>query len=66
MTTAPTRLIAGLGLLILAGCAEHAAPPPQAAAPARPKVTVDADATVHIPPIVVPPSGFVSAEAKTT
>jgi monoterpene epsilon-lactone hydrolase len=67
MTTAPIRLIAGLAILVLAGCAEHGAPPPQqAAVPERPKVTVDADATVHIPPIVVPPSGFISAEAKAT
>jgi acetyl esterase/lipase len=30
----------------------------------RPKVTVDADAAVHIPPIVVPASAFISPEAK--
>ncbi len=66
MTTGPTRPIAGLAALLLAGCADHAAPPQQAVAPERPKVMVDADATVHIPPIVVPPSGFISAEAKAT
>jgi len=64
MVRARIRLIAGLAALVLAGCAEHAPPAEHAAAPERPKVTVDADATVHIPPIVVPASGFVSAEAK--
>ncbi len=39
----------------------------QRPAPAeRPKVTVDPDDTVHIPPIVVPPSAFISSEAKAT
>jgi acetyl esterase/lipase len=65
MVTARISLVLGLAALALAGCAEHAAAPAQqAAAPERPKVTVDADATIHIPPIVVPASGFISAEAK--
>lgn len=67
MVSAPTRLVASLALLLLAGCMQHAVPPvPQAAAPERPKVTVDADDTIHIPPIAVPASGFVSPEGKVT
>src|ERR1700761_6911582 len=61
MVTARICLIAGLAALALATPAFA-----QQAAPAeRPKVTVDADATIHIPPITVPASGFISAEAKT-
>jgi monoterpene epsilon-lactone hydrolase len=67
MVSAPTRLIASLALTLLAGCAQHAAPQgPQAAIPERPKVTVDADDTIHIPPIAVPASGYISAEARAT
>jgi acetyl esterase/lipase len=63
--TARIRLVSTLAALVLGGCAQHAAPPADhAAAPERPKVTVDADATIHIPPIVVPASGFISPEAK--
>ena len=52
---------------MLMGCAQQPAPPAeQAAAPARPKPTVDADGTVHIPPIAVPVSSFVSPEFKAT
>jgi monoterpene epsilon-lactone hydrolase len=36
----------------------------QQASPERPKVGVDPDATIHIPPIVVPPSAFASPESK--
>src|SRR3569833_242418 len=61
MVTARLCLIAGLAAL-----ASAASTFAQQAAPAeRPKPTVDADATVHIPPIVVPASGFISPEAKT-
>lgn len=63
MAAAWMRRIAGLGVMLLAGCA-HPPAPEQAAAPERPKVTVDADATIHIPPIVVPPSGYTGPEAK--
>jgi monoterpene epsilon-lactone hydrolase len=66
MVSAPTRLVTGLALMLLAGCAQNAAPPQQAAAPERPKVTVDADDTIHIPPIAVPASVYIGAEAKTT
>jgi len=60
-------LIASLGLILLAGCANQAvAPAQQAAAPERPKIIVDADDTIHIPPIAVPASGFISPEAKAT
>jgi acetyl esterase/lipase len=34
-------------------------------APAPAKVTVDADGTVHVPPLVVPVSSFLSPEAKS-
>jgi len=64
MVTERIRLVSTLAALMLAGCAEHAAPVQQAAAPERPKVTVDADSTIHIPPITVPASGFISPEAK--
>jgi acetyl esterase/lipase len=67
MISAPTRLAAGLALILLTGCMQHAAPPaPQTATPERPKVAVDADDTIHIPPIAVPASGYISAEARTS
>ncbi|HTJ65642.1 MAG TPA: alpha/beta hydrolase fold domain-containing protein [Alphaproteobacteria bacterium] len=68
MVSTTTRLAAGLALMLLAGCAQHAAPPADqaAAATAHPKPTVDADGTVHIPPIAVPVSGYVSPEFKAT
>ena len=57
MVSAPLRLAAGLVVALLTGCAHPTAPP---------KPTVDADGTIHSPPIVVPPSGFISPEARTT
>ncbi|MDB5396993.1 MAG: alpha/beta hydrolase [Rhodospirillales bacterium] len=67
MVSAPRCLIASLALTLVAGCMQHAAPAAQqAAAPERPKVVVDAGDTVHIPPIAVPVSRFISPEAKTT
>ena len=67
MATASTRMIACLALTVLAGCMNQAQPPAaQAAAPERPKITVDADDTIHIPPIAVPASGFISPEARAT
>ena len=60
MVTARRCLIAGLAVLVSAISASAQQPAPAE----RPKPTVDADATVHIPPITVPASGFISAEAR--
>ena len=66
MVTSSKRLIAGFGIALLAGCMNQQPPAQTASAPAeRPKVTADADDTVHIPPIAVPASGFVSPVALT-
>ena len=65
MPTAPTWLIAGLALALLSGCMQQPTTPTQQASfPERPKVTVDADDTIHIPAIAVPASGYISAEAR--
>jgi len=56
-------IIVVMGLALASTAAANA----QTASPSpaeRPHVTVDDDATVHIPPIVVPPSAFISPEAK--
>lgn len=67
MVTSPMRLVASLCVFILAGCMHQAAPPAQQAAAAeRPKIVVDADDTIHIPPIAIPASGFISSEARAT
>jgi ribosomal-protein-alanine N-acetyltransferase len=55
-------IVGAIGLAALCGVGAYAQTP--AAPPERPHVTVDADATVHIPPIVIPPSAFISPEAK--
>jgi acetyl esterase/lipase len=78
MVTASKRLIAGLGLALLAGCMNRASGPftactdkattaaqALAAEAQRPKVTVDADDTIHVPPVAIPASGFVSPVALT-
>jgi acetyl esterase/lipase len=53
----------GLTMLVASGAEAQTAVPVPAE---RPQVTVDPDATVHIPPIVVPPSAFISPQARKT
>jgi acetyl esterase/lipase len=52
-------------IAFIGGCAANLPPVAQSPAPEHPKPSVDTDATVHIPPIVVPASAFTSPQAKT-
>lgn len=59
------RVLVGVLLVVLGGVL-HFALAQQPTAPAGAGVTIDDDATIHLPPISVPFSEFASAEAKAS